>query len=170
MVRKYNDLKYSISGMSRNNFGLSFIARIFIRLYVTCFHPTFLVIVAQNSSSSMAIAKNEEIFMLFMFLKEKDKLPYAEAHFCDTWDVPPTKISILKLKALSRNVDFLQTKYTALNEKYNEFINIDVAESVRCLCQKLISLHQRRIEAATYMVIHMTTNLGRMAGGCNWLK
>ena len=65
----------------------------------------------------MAIAKNEEIFMLFMFLKEKDKLPYAEAHFCDTRDVPPIKICILKLKALSRNVVFLQTKYTALSEK-----------------------------------------------------
>ena len=118
----------------------------------------------------MAIAKNEEIFMLFMFLKEKDKLPYAKDHFCDNREVPPMKISILKLKALSRNIDLLQTKYTTLNEKCNESVDTDVAETVRCLCQKLMTLHQRRIEATTYTVVHMTTNLGRMAGGRNWLR
>ena len=108
--------------------------------------------------------------MLFMFLKEKDKLPFAEDHFCENRDVPPMKVSILKLKALSRNIDLLQTKYTTLNEKFNESIDIDVAETVRSLCQKLMTLHQRRIEATTYTVVHMTTNLGRMAGGCNWFR
>ena len=112
----------------------------------------------------METTKNEEVFNVFMFLKEKNILPHAESHFCDTRDVPPLQISILKLKTLGRSMDTLQAKYSTLTDACNKPTTIDVADSVRSLCQKLLTLHQRRIEATTYTITHLTTNLGRMAG------
>eukprot|EP00794_Sanderia_malayensis_P001096 gene1096-440_t len=54
--------------------------------------------VAQNSTLSVNVTGKEELFMLYMLLKEKAKLPDIGDHVCVVEDVIPMKLSILRLK------------------------------------------------------------------------
>lgn len=100
-----------------------------------------------------------------MILKEHNALPNVPDHFCECENVAEIKIVILKIKSLSKNIESLQSRYCKLNDKYKEIGDRDTAkESLNNAYKNLFSLHQRRIEATAYTVIHLSNNLSRIAG------
>eukprot|EP00794_Sanderia_malayensis_P000689 gene689-2880_t len=122
--------------------------------------------VAQNSTLSVNVTGKEELFMLYMLLKEKAKLPDIGDHVCVVEDVIPMKLSILRLKVFSKSLDALQRRYCTLNERF--FTNEDsvlenTEENILNVYESIFSPHQRRIEATAYSIIHMTNNLNKLA-------
>eukprot|EP00794_Sanderia_malayensis_P013481 gene13481-14877_t len=75
--------------------------------------------VAQNSTISVHIAKEEEIFMLYMILKEKDELPDVEEHFCNNEEICCLKLSILRIKFFAKSIDFLQRRDRKMRDLEN---------------------------------------------------
>ncbi len=119
-------------------------------------------LVAQNSTISVSLTDAKELCMFYMLFKEKDSLPDAEEHVCDAEGLLSLKIAILRLKQLSKSQDKLQRKYLALNDRYSNNTS-NVKDAIPIVYQKILSLHQRRIEATAYTIIQMTNNLGRVA-------
>ncbi len=100
--------------------------------------------------------------MLYRFLNEKERLPSTEEHVCDAENVAALKISMLKLKPFSKSIDVLQRKYCKLNSKYQA--SESITQTLSNVVDKLFSLHQRRLEATAYTIIHLTNNLSKLAG------
>ena len=81
--------------------------------------PKYFMIftVAQNSTLSVHLSESEELFLLYMLLKEKEKLPCTVDHLCEAEGVVPMKIAILRLKPFSKSIEALQRRYCILNDR-----------------------------------------------------
>ena len=79
--------------------------------------PKYFMIftVAQNSTLSVHLSESEELFLLYMLLKEK--LPGTVDHLCEAEGVVPMKIAILRLKPFSKSIEALQRRYCILNDR-----------------------------------------------------
>eukprot|EP00795_Rhopilema_esculentum_P017827 gene17827-9517_t len=118
--------------------------------------------VAQNSLLSVSISDDQELVMLYMLLKEKDQLPDNMEHVCDTEAVVPLKIAALRLKPFAKSHAALQKKYVNLNEKFASSQSI-IHDGLDNTYEKVFLLHQRRLEATAYTIIHLTNSLSRIA-------